>query len=263
MPIFTKAQQNLFDYENSIKFARYLKTSRQYSFAAEEYERLNFLWPKDTIVVLELVQTYRLNHQCEKLIPSLKLLSIEELIYKNPTYTKEYLRYALNCKSSNTQYFDFASLLPVEEEVFYKTSFFWINQQYDSLSIFYKREKDYLARTHPNFFDLTKNFDEQKYKKPAAAFLMSSIVPGSGKAYTKRWGDAFVSFIFIGTNAYASYRAFKKKGVKSANGWIFGGLAFSFYTANLWGSVKAVKKYNNDIRLNYQNNAETIIYNSY
>ncbi len=92
---------------------------------------------------------------------------------------------------------------------------------------------------------------------------MSAVIPGSGKAYTKRWGDAFVSFLFISTNAYASYRAFNKKGVKSLNGWLFGGLALSFYTANLWGTVKGVKLYNNNIRETYQNNAENIIYNSY
>jgi TM2 domain-containing membrane protein YozV len=92
---------------------------------------------------------------------------------------------------------------------------------------------------------------------------MSAIIPGSGKAYSKRWGDAIISFIFVGTNTFAAYRAFSKKGINSTNGWIFGSLAFSFYSANLWGSFKAAKNYNNHIKHSYQQNAENIIYTSF
>lgn len=93
--------------------------------------------------------------------------------------------------------------------------------------------------------------------------MMSTIIPGSGKAYSKRWGDAVISFLFVTTNAYASYRAFNKKGIKSVNGWIFGGLAFSFYSANLWGSAKAARIYNSQLLQGYQDHAESIIYNNF
>jgi len=103
----------------------------------------------------------------------------------------------------------------------------------------------------------------QKYKNPFIASLMSTVLPGSGKDYSKRWGDAFVSFLFVGTNSFASYRAFKKKGINSVNGWIFGSLAVSFYSANIWGSAKAAKNYNTRIKEKFQVDAENIIYNSF
>ena len=257
------AQQNLLDFDNSIKFARYLSATQQLSFAVQEYERLNYLWPNDSIVVLELVQTYRINNQCDKFYTSLKLLENGGRLLKNSAYSSEYLRFTLTCRIKDQNYFEVLSYLKPEKKTFYEASYYWVNKQYDSLFKHYSKEKKLLAVANINLHDITKSFSEQKYKSPLIASAMSVIVPGSGKAYSKRWGDALVSFLFVGTNAYASYRAFNKKGVKSVNGWIFGSLAVSFYSANIWGSAKAAKNYNNKLKETFQLNAENIIYNSY
>ncbi len=263
VPFFSFAQSNLYDFENSLKFARYLNTTRQLSFAAQEYERINYLWPNDSIVTLELVQTYRLNNQCDKFAYSFDLLLQENRVYKYRPFTTEYLRFSLNCKMQDQPYFEISSLLDSTENSFFVASYYWVNKEYDKLFDYYAKEGSLLSQANFELYKTTESFYKQEYKSPFAAFLMSAVIPGSGKAYTKRWGDAFVSFLFISTNAYASYRAFNKKGVKSLNGWLFGGLALSFYSANLWGTVKGVKLYNNNIRDTYQNNAENIIYNSY
>lgn len=257
------AQENVMDYNHSLKFARYLSTTRQYEFAAQEYERLHYLFPHDSLVTLELVRTYRLNRQCEKFYPSVQMLSVDKRLYQNLAFSREYMKYALACGISDTAFFDVLSVLPREESVFYQAGYYWVGHDYKRLFAFAQQEKELLGLTHPNLYQLTKAFSEQKYKSPALAGMMSALLPGSGKAYTKRWGDAVVSFLFIGTNAFAAYRAFHKKGAKSANGWIFGGLAFSFYSANIWGSVKAAKNYNKQITQTYQNNAENIIYTSF
>ena len=259
----SSAQQNLMDFDNSIKFARYLSTTQQLNFAAQEYERLNYIWPNDSLVTFELVQTYRLNKQCEKIDYSFDLFSKQGSLLKNDDFAREYLRFSLTCRIEDGNYFNLISQLESEEKVFFTTSYFWINKKYDSLFNYYSKEKELLAHANINLHDVTKSFSEQKYKSPILASLMSTVIPGSGKAYVNRWGDAFVSFLFIGTNSYASYRAFKKKGVNSVNGWIFGSLAFSFYSANIWGSAKAAKNYNNKQKEIYQLNAENIIYNSY
>jgi hypothetical protein len=259
----SSAQQNLMDFDNSLKFARYLSTTRQLNFASQEYERLNYIWPNDSLVTFELVQTYRLNKQCEKIDYSFDLFSNQGRLFKNVDFTREYLRFSLTCKIEDKNYFNVISQLESEEKVFFTTSYFWINKKYDSLFNYYSKEKELLAHANINLHDVTKSFSEQKYKSPFLASLMSSVIPGSGKAYVNRWGDAFVSFLFVGTNSYASYRAFKKKGVNSVNGWIFGSLAVSFYSANIWGSAKAAKNYNNKQKEIYQLNAENIIYNSY
>lgn len=257
------AQQNIMDFNHSLKFARYLHSTRQYSFAAHEYERINFLWPNDSSVILELVQTYRLNRQCEKFESSRKLLSLDDRLYTNPIYTKEYLKYALQCKIEEPEFPELSSLLSPQDDAFYTLSHYIINRKYQDAFLFNRTHAEVLKTAHPELVDLTGRFENQKYKKPGIALLMSSIVPGSGKAYTGRWGDALISFLFVTSNAYASYRAFHKKGIKSANGWIFGGIAFSFYSANLFGSFKAARQHNAALQSTYQNHAEDIIYRSF
>lgn len=263
LTISSSAQQNLMDFDNSLKFARYLKSTHQYRFASEEYERLNFLWPGNTSVILELVQTYRFNKQCDKLDPSFGLLKQNLFRIDSSHAAREYLSFALTCRSDSEKFFEFSSLLKSWERCFYELGHFWVTQKYDSAFNYNRNNEDLIKAEHNYLYQLTYDFEHEKYKSPALGLVLSAVIPGSGKLYSKRTGDALISFLFVGTNAYASYRAFNRKGIKSVNGWIFGGLAFSFYSANLYGSAKAAKRYNNDLRTRYQNNAENYIYSSF
>ncbi len=257
------AQEDLMNYDNSLKFARYLSQSRQYEFAAEEYERLHFQWPDDTTVSLELVTTYRLNRDCSQFLNSYQILSRNNSLYTQESFSKEYLRFCLSCKIEHPLYLDITSTLDQDEKAFYTLGYYWALQQYDSAFSFNSRNADILSEYHPQLFSLTQSFQMQRFKSPALAMAMSAVLPGSGKAYSKRWGDAAISFILVSTSAFASYRAFKRKGIKSVNGWIFGGVAFSFYSSNIYGSYKSAKRYNEDLRKQYQNNAESTIYNAF
>ncbi|MDF1576692.1 MAG: hypothetical protein P1P86_16015 [Bacteroidales bacterium] len=251
------------NYDNSLKFARYLSQSRQYDFAAEEYERLHFQWPDDTTVSLELVSTYRLNQDCSQFYNSFQILSSNNRIFNQKSFSREYLKFCLSCKMEHPLYFDITSTLDQDEKAFYTLGYYWALQQYDSAFSFNSRNADILSENNPQLFSLTQSFQMQRFKNPVLAMAMSAVLPGSGKAYSKRWGDATVSFILVSTSAFASYRAFKRKGIKSVNGWIFGGVAFSFYSSNIYGSYKSAKRYNEDLRIQYQNNAESTIYNSF
>lgn len=259
----TFAQQDLLNYENSLKFARYLINTQQYSFAAEEYERLNFLWPNDSTIILELVKTYRLNHDCSQFPNSYKLISAHNRLLSNRTFAEEYLRFCLTCKIEHPQYYDISATLAPEEQAFYSLGSYWANQHYDSAFSYSKTKSEILAENHAQLYDITMAFEQQKFKKPMLALAMSTILPGSGKAYSKRWGDASISFLLVASSAFASYRAFNQKGIKSINGWVFGGIALSFYSSNLYGSYKSAKTYNENLRIQYQHNAENTIYNSF
>ena len=145
------------------------------------------------------------------------------------------------------------------EHQFFNLGYYWSRQQYDSLFAYNRQNGAVLSASYPRLYSLTGEFEQQKYKKPALALAMSAVLPGSGKAYSGRWGDAAVSFLFVTTGAYASYRAFSKKGISSFNGWLFGGIAFSFYASNLYGSFKAARNHNEQVRNQYQHDAEDII----
>jgi hypothetical protein len=82
------------------------------------------------------------------------------------------------------------------------------------------------------------------YRKPWVAASLSAVVPGAGKVYAGQWKDGLFSLLFVAINGYQSYRGFHQKGLQSARGWIFGGLALGFYTGNVYGSAQTVKRYN-------------------
>lgn len=257
------AQQDLLNYDNTLKFARYLLNTRQYTFASQEYERMHFLWPEDTTVLLEMVRTYRLSQDCSKFDRALQLLSLDHRINSNPDFTREYLRFCLTCNIEHPLYADLLSGLDPKDRDFYSLSYLWANQKYDSAFSYNNRHAESLRGNFRELYDLTVAFEQQRYKKPMLALAMSAVLPGSGKAYSKRWGDASISLLFVASSAFASYRAFKQKGIKSINGWIFGGVALSFYSSNLYGSYKSAKNYNETLRIRYQNNAEQTIHHSF
>jgi hypothetical protein len=257
------SQQNLLDYENSMKFAGYLKSTLQYNFAMQEYERINFLWPGDSLVIMELVQTYRLNDQCDKLDRAFALIQDNIRKHNSVRSAKEYLNFALKCRSESSRFFDLSVKLKPEERNFYNLAYYWVNQEYNSAFNYCQSRIESGQAIKSGLFQLTLDFQNEKYKSPAVSVLMSAFVPGSGKLYSGRFGDAMVSFLSVTTNTWAAWRAFNKKGIQSANGWIFGSLAFGFYSANLWGSAKAAKTYNSNLKKRYQSDAENIIYSSF
>lgn len=262
---FTKGngQQNIMDYNNSLKFARYLKASGQYDFACQEYERLHFMLPGDTTIILEMIQNYRLIHQCNKLAYSYELLEKNIFQRSSLSFAEEYLKFSIICKSEDKRINRISSLLQPELKSFYDLSYYWSTEQYDSIFSFIHKNEVLVKTNCPDLYSLSLNFSNEKYKSPGIASLLSAILPGSGKAYAKNWGDALVSLLFVSTNTWASYRAFHKKGIHSANGWIFGGLAFSFYFSNIYGSAKSAKRYNSDLKAKYQKHAEDIIFSSF
>src|SRR5690606_34905714 len=83
-----------------------------------------------------------------------------------------------------------------------------------------------------------------KRKSPAVAGIMSAVIPGSGRVYARDYKDGLISLLFIGGTAFQSYRRFHDKGIKSVGGWIYGGISFGFYVANIYGSVQSAKIFN-------------------
>lgn len=255
-------QQDLFDVEHNLEFARYLQSSRQFEFATEEFERLHYFYPADPGIRLELIETYRLDENCGKLDRALQLLQEDRHVLSDPM-TREYLNFCLTCGRSRAGYMDLAGLLDPPEAAFYTLSYYWRTGNHDSAFSYNREAGSLLQQRYGGLYDLTLQFEQQRYKSPFLALVLSSVLPGSGKAYSGRWGDAAVSFLFVSTAAWASYRAFNQKGVRSFNGWFMGGIAFSFYSSNLYGSFRAAKQYNRELVTRYQNEAKNIIYSNF
>ncbi len=242
--------QDLFNAESSKKFARYLFSTQQYQLAANEFERILNLEPNDTLVYMNLLQSYRFGENCQTSFNNLNALNADRF-FVNPSIASEYLKLSLTCNCCYQQnYFNEAlHTLDKRNQVFYQLGLYVLAENKDSLIRFSHRHKELLTNNYPSLLQKVNEIENFNEKSPALAAAMSAIIPGSGKAYSGFWGDAVMSLVFVSSNAWLSYKGFNKKGVESANGWIFGSISMGFYLGNVWGSGKAAKDYN---RIEYE-----------
>lgn len=256
--------QNLFNAENSRKFAGYLFRTQQYDLAAREYERILSINRNDTIAFTNLIKAYRLGNSCQLSFKNLEILNVSNF-FKNEALAAEYLKLTLSCNNYNQSgnFFEALSELALHEQKFYQLGRFVFEERTDSVILFTNRNRDLLSENYSAIYSNVQNITNFKRKKPGLAAVMSTIIPGSGKAYVGYWGDAIMSLVFVSTNAWLSYKGFNKKGVKSANGWIFGSISMGFYLGNIWGSGRAAKTYNRIEYENLYNDAKNSYYNHF
>lgn len=256
--------QNIFNAENSKKFARYLFNTQQFELAATEYERILTIDHSDSMVLSRLLETYRLGNLCNNSFNNLQQFKIDRY-FSNKTVADGYLKLALtcNCCFDKRNFSKALTKINHEKRVFYELGNYLLSNQKDSLSKLTFHNYHILSKSYPRILKSVEKMEAFKKKSPGLAMAMSTILPGSGKAYSGYWGDAMMSLVFVASNAWISYRGFNKKGVKSANGWIFGSISFGFYLGNIWGSGKAAQTYN---QLEYDklyNEAKNNIYNKF
>lgn len=84
-------------------------------------------------------------------------------------------------------------------------------------------------------------------RSPFLAGVLSTVVPGAGRVYTGRLGDALTSLVTIGLAGWQAYDGFQRDGLSSVKGWTFGTLCSVFYVGNIYGSVVSARVYNQNI----------------
>lgn len=238
--------QDLFDSTNTRLFAQYLLRTNNYRLAAQEFERLAFLFPESSEFKISSIQAYRLNNENDKAFNRLQTLFPPDSLFTVPALAREYSW--LSIKTQHFQRFsqNIESLnLPAEDKNFYQLSSMILNNQYikaDSFGLNLSTTNNYPLE---NLRRIAHEAATMKMKKPGIAFGLSLAVPGLGKVYSGQWKDGLFSFLFTTAAMYQAYRGFHKNGSKSAYGWIYAGLGTGFYLGNLYGSIKSVHKYNN------------------
>jgi hypothetical protein len=230
---FSLTAQDLYNFENTKKFAEYLSKSGQYDLAAREYERLIFMNNQNDTLKSSLFSMYRRagKYDANSALEYSKLL----LLKSDYKIVNDFLQSNQTIKQPDKV------ILTATSEI---------------LQDNYKQAKEILAVLKPDDHKLASDFQnvvnqafKVKKKSPAVAGLMSAIVPGTGRFYARDWRDGIVSTIFTSIMAFQSYRGFSKSGVESTRGWIYGAVGLGFYLGNIHGSVVSAKNYN---RKSYQ-----------
>ncbi len=238
--------QNLYNPVNSEKYAEYLTSSKQFALAAEEYERLIFFNDNNIAFKYKLINSYRLAGELRT--GTDRLYSFYgDSIYSIPrSLAKEYMKLELlqDSLSIADKFLHQNNTLSSDEKLIFQCCQSLLSGKYPEAKLYMNRYADNNLNMATSIFKLTESAQKTKFKSPLLAAGLSAIVPGTGKFYTKNWNDGIFSFLFVASNVWQAYRGFSEHGSKSAYGWTFAGLSASFYIGNIFGAVKAARRYN-------------------
>lgn len=227
--------QNLYDTTHTKIFAQYLYNTQQYRFAAEEYSSLaNNTFSNNLDYAFKAVECY-------------------SFIYDYNNAIDEFKKHILPiAKDSNSIYFDYVKLL-------IKNSNYATAHNYcDSIKAPYIIKSynikqclsiiDNLPPTNneelllPEVKMLTNK--ELKQKKMFPAVTMSAILPGTGRIYCGHIREGITALLRTCFDYMHVAYGFHKYGFKDPYPLFFAAVSVCFYTGNIFGTVKSVKKYN-------------------
>lgn len=110
-----------------------------------------------------------------------------------------------------------------------------------------------ISQSSINLSNISNDMIAHKNKSLVIAGLLSGIVPGSGKFYSGKKGEAITAFIATVGLGFVSWENYRYNGINDFRTIAFG-TAFAFsYAANIYGSVLTVKITENEYRENVKN----------
>jgi len=238
---FDSFSQNLYNYENSILFGKYLYNSNQLDLAVQEFERCAFLKPDDRESYLYLIKIYRKSNSFDKAFKTFQRftgkLNFEDL---DATFGLEYLKLLVK----NGKYQDaavFQNRSPVlTNNPDYKLSTLLLRKEWKEA---WKYQSSLKIPINKSLVEISNQGILLKKKSPVLAGLLSACIPGSGKVYAGRWKDGIISFLMTTSAAFISIRGFNNN-KNSFYPWALGSMALVYYSGNIYGSSQAAIKYN-------------------
>lgn len=256
--------QDLYNQENSRKYADFLYSGQQYKLAAEEYERLIWFDENNQGFRTRLIKSYRLSGNLESGIKRIYSLYGDSLQYMPEKLASEFTIMELLTDSLPVavNFVNLNETIPRLQKAIYTSYGLLLSGDYRKSSLYIRDCLDENIAIPMNVVMLSEKAERTKFKSPFLAGSFSAVVPGSGKFYTKNWTDGIISFLFVATNTWQAYRGFSKDGIRSGYGWVFTGLSSSFYIGNIFGSVKAARRYNRNKKSEIDNAIYEIVRSS-
>ena len=246
--------------ENVRKFADFLYEEGDYLRAVGEYQRYLFYEPQESEAIhYRIAVCYRFGGKAGQAIQSFETLLrtypeseyISRIYYQiGATYfvmdqfdqSVQFLSDALPRITDSRQYAEAEQLIGLS----YLRQKRWsdagnIFSGLQASDIMQVREK---AAVYNAYAERGKDLPT---RSPFFAGMLSTIVPGAGRLYTGRLGDALTSLFTVGFTGWQAYDGFRRDGLSSAKGWTLGTLCGVFYVGNIYGSAISARVYNRDI----------------
>lgn len=256
-------QQNLFDCDNSKRFANYLYNTGQYELSQHELERIVFFCEMDSSSELMLLKSYRKLKKFNDANLFFVGKSMSDISTLAPDFRLEYIRLQMAQQNYSQVQNAIQQGLNFNEKSEHLLGATLLQKDWNAA---YKLSQVDIPNPSFKLVGLTKVAQESyfaKRKKPWVATLLSVVLPGSGKAYSGYWGDGAISFLFTASSSFFAYRAFQKYGTNNVYPWIIGGLAVSYYSANIYGGNRAAVHFNDNLDHGFIHETEDLLFSDY
>ncbi len=240
MWVMSAVGQDLFDSAHSHTFADYLWDRGRYADAALEYERLGWL-TSDSMAILRAADAYQMAGQYDRAVK--RLLRTWPTPKGRPPQVQRRLFRLYVLKGDYDSAAVVLEQMPQAEPA-WKVGMVILQGRYaDVPPLMDHCPTEACTRLRIYYTE----WEHTRRRSPWVAGMLSAVVPGLGKVYLGRHLDAAMAFLLVGGNAWQAWRGFRRDGVESVQGWVFGGLAVGFYLGNVWGAVRAAHRFNHQI----------------
>lgn len=125
---------------------------------------------------------------------------------------------------------------------------------FDSIQSGFQTKDSLLIAENEYLIKYNSMLRSQKKKSPLLAGVLSAMIPGLGKVYTGKPGQALAAFIKTVPLAAIAFENYRVNGFRSPQFFIFGSLFTLFYVGNIWGSSLSAK-------IVYQEKTDEILHN--
>ncbi len=258
----TKLAAQGFVSQSDIRFAEYLVDSRSWNdarFFLNQLTEKNYEEFAQDVYWLQGWNDYQAGWQRRS------TLALEKVGESHPNFLKSqfYLNYQRAWLSHNTQ--DSALLMTAQNSLSQlQTSTSLENElrlillggfslmeqdfdQYDEIREQWAGSFPQLRPHQNQLNELEQLLRNRPQKSPAFAAFLSAILPGSGKWYAGKKGEAIAAFLQVGIPAGITLESYLKSNSLDARTIVAGSFTALFYTANIYGSYWTVRTANNDI----------------
>lgn len=241
--------QNIYDYEHTKTYSKYLFDSKQFKLASEELERAVFFDKDNDSIKFQLIRSYLLGNEFGMLAKRIDSLFPDQATMPR-NYAYEYSKALLSSLSIShaRKFIDNNHCLTDNDRLYLNLNAGLLDYQWETAQTTFRELKNKNLMLDTRYDDLFYRINSTKYKSPGLAFALSAAVPGMGKVYTNNWKDGLISFIFVGGTTLQAVRGYRNYGKSSGFFIAYSSIATTFYLANLYGSFKSAKKHNEKLR---------------
>ncbi len=239
--IFAQSSDSLFTTKAIKDFGDYLFEQKDYLRAAMELERYLYMVDEDDDSTLFKVG---LCHQLRGRY-DFAVDAFNKILNKGSSGLDSISRLAVFYNLSKLEKWKEIKSIGYENDnefVFYYLADVMLDEAPKNKAYFYPVHEDSIEA---ELLELENYRQKLKQKSPLLASTLSALIPGLGKVYINRAGDALYSFSMINLAALVSYKAFES--ALYVSGVITSGITVSFYLGTVYGSYIGAKLHNQQI----------------